>query len=78
MTQFRQGSQNYVLLRELRNRPLTNFEIIDIVGCLNHTGRISDLRTVGLDVIAKNGGGGTWTYYLREKINQKFFEGRTV
>lgn len=71
---FRMGSQNHVLLNELRNRPLTNFEIIRIVGCLKYTSRISDLRAAGYEVIAKNEGGGTWTYYLREKINLKFFE----
>jgi Helix-turn-helix domain len=61
---FKPGSQAYRLFELLQHGPATNAEIIKDLNIFNYTGRISDLREKGINVVARNIRKGLWEYTI--------------
>ncbi len=49
---FMVGSQNYRLLERLRIGPVSNAEIVHKLRMLKYTGRLSEIRRKGFNVLA--------------------------
>lgn len=65
---FRKGSQNDRIVRYLlTGKPLLNWQMRELFGCLSHTARISEIREKGFDVMAKELKEGVWQYWLPER-----------
>jgi hypothetical protein len=46
------GTQKYRLLERLRKGPINNSEIVRYYNILNYTGRISEMRQAGFNILA--------------------------
>lgn len=62
LNRARRGSQKQNILDRLRGGPATNVELAGI--CLKYTGRISDLRKDGYDVVCEVRADGVSVYRL--------------